>query len=155
MTTHMRDAIAVHHDRDAEGIMLAHECAGGGMAAGEVDGALVVSAPVEHAGEALAGGLAALTRVPWSQWGLTTRVQVRAPVPAARGPRPGAHPPFTCRHTPNGKRKHAHTSSMKPPQESQLTHPWLVQVRQVVDTAAGDGFTAPVAGERYTLNPKA
>jgi len=123
--------------------MLAHECAGGGMAAGEVDGALVVSAPLEHAGQALAGGLAALTRVPWSQWGLTTRVQVRGPGPALPRPSP---------HHAQSQRKHAHTPSMKPPEGARLTLPCLVQVRQVVATAAGDGLTAQVAGagSRYT-----
>jgi gephyrin len=55
----------------AEAVMLAHEAAGGGVHAGQVAGCVVVSAPPEHAAEALRAGLGELMRCPYAEWGLS------------------------------------------------------------------------------------
>ena len=76
----MRRVVSRRFDHEnASQIELANEASGSGINAGQVDGAVVVSAPYEHVRDALEAGLGELLRSPYEEWKLTTTRDVPTP----------------------------------------------------------------------------
>ena len=69
----MRRVVSRRFDHEnATQMEVANEASGSGINAGQVNGAVVISAPFEHVRDALEEGLGELLRSPYEEWALTT-----------------------------------------------------------------------------------